>query len=256
MVGKTRPSRFSPDWREITLAVLLAAPLAVLLVAFEPIAQDPSYHVLADARSLFGIPNFGNVASNAAFLLVGVLGLHLCLTQASGGVRVSWLVLFLGITAVAAGSAYYHWNPGDATLTWDRLPMTVVVVALLSAFVAERVHPTLERIVLPVSLACGFASVAWWRYADDLRLYGWVQFAPLLAIVFLLTAYPAPRTDRVALAWAFGFYGLAKVAEHFDAAVYELTSRAISGHTLKHLLAALALFALYRMLVVRRRPGV
>jgi hypothetical protein len=156
---------------------------------------------------------------------------------------------------VAGGSAYYHWFPSDATLTWDRLPMTIVVMAAFSAFLAEHVRAGLERVVLPVSLAVGLASVAWWRYAGDLRLYGWVQFAPLLAIAFLLAAYPGRYTHRSALGWALVLYGLAKLAEHFDRAIFDWSAQAISGHTVKHLLAALALFAIYRMLKTRRRLG-
>lgn len=247
--GKTGLVR--PGWREVALLLVLAGSLVLVFAAARPLPQDPGYHVLADSRSVFGIPNFADVASNAAFLLVGLLGLYRCLTRRSGGASASWFAFFTGTAAVAAGSAYYHWAPGDATLAWDRLPMTIVVMSLFSALMAEHLRPAIERVVLPVSLTLGVTSVAWWLYADDLRLYGWVQFAPLLAIAFLLAAYPARYTHRSAIIWALAFYGLAKIAERFDQRIFELSSHAFSGHTLKHLLAALALFAVYRMVRVR-----
>jgi hypothetical protein len=53
---------------------------------------------------------------------------------------------------------------------------------------------------------------------------------------------------------AAAFYGLAKVAEALDAPIYELV-HLVSGHTLKHLLAATAVWCLLRMLQVRRAEG-
>jgi hypothetical protein len=243
----------TPGWREAALLALIGLPLAVLIVFVEPLPQDDRYHAFADARTLFGVANFGNVVSNAAFLLVGALGLRLCFSRGSGGAQRSWTVFFFGAVAVAAGSAYYHWSPADATLVWDRLPMTVVFMALFSALLAEHLRPGLERVVLPAALVVGAASVAWWRYADDLRFYAWVQFAPLAVIVFLLLAYRARYTHRAYLGYGLLAYAAAKIAEVGDGAIFEWTARAVSGHTLKHLLAALALFAVYLMLA-RRRP--
>jgi hypothetical protein len=75
-----------------------------------------------------------------------------------------------------------------------------------------------------------------------------VQFAPLIAIVFVLIAFPARYTHRGYLVWGLVFYGLAKVAEFADAAIYSATGHVISGHSLKHLLAALAPYFVYVML--------
>jgi hypothetical protein len=240
-------------WREALLLALVAAPLSVLVLAVDPIPQDSRYHALADTRPLLGIPNFADVASNIAFLLVGALGLRLCASRAIGGAALSWTVFFLGATAIAAGSAYYHWAPSDATLAWDRLPMTILFMALFSALVSEHVRPALERVLLPVSLAAGMASVAWWLYADDLRFYAWVQLAPLASVAFILLAYRGRCTHREYLAYGLFAYAVAKIAELFDTAIFRLTGEAISGHTVKHLLAALAILAVYVMLKERRR---
>jgi len=59
--------------RVAILAGLLVVSLAGLLL-MEPIPQDLDYHLFADTRWLFGIPNFNDVMSNAGFALVGALG--------------------------------------------------------------------------------------------------------------------------------------------------------------------------------------
>jgi hypothetical protein len=236
--------------RTIAFAAALIAPLAILLF-FAPIPQDPHYHVLADTRAMLGLPNFLNVASNAAFLAVGVLGIALCARMKALEARLSWTVFFAAVALVAFGSGYYHWNPTNETLAWDRLPMTVAFTALFTALVTEHFEAVPERPLLATAIAVGIASIAWWRYADDLRFYAWVQFAPFLAIAVLLAAFPGRYTGHRWLLWGFAFYAAAKVAEFADTGIFSFTAGAISGHTLKHLLAALAPLCVYQMLRVR-----
>ena len=57
------------------------------------------------------------------------------------------------------------------------------------------------------------------------------------------------------LTWAAIWYGLAKVFETFDLQVYRLLGGTLSGHTIKHVLAAFAVFAIVRQLRMRE-PGV
>jgi len=59
----------------ILISVLVASLLGLFI--FDPIPQGAAYHLFADARSMFGIPNFNDVASNAGFAIVGVIGLFL-----------------------------------------------------------------------------------------------------------------------------------------------------------------------------------
>jgi hypothetical protein len=241
--------------REIALALVLLIPLAAIMVAVPPIAQDPQYHAFADRRTIFGIPNFGNVVSNIPFVIVGVYGLGFCLRASPAGARTAWAVLFGGTLLVAFGSAYYHWAPGNATLVWDRLPMTLAFMGLFTAVVSEHAGESLERKLLVPSLVVGVASVAWWLHTDDLRLYAWVQFAPLLAIVFVLSTFPGRYTHRSYLVAGLACYAAAKVAELGDGALYAATGDAVSGHSVKHVLAALATLFVYRMLK-RRSPRI
>ena len=248
------PQQTNPDvirrWREVAFVLVVLVPLAVIM-AFPPIPQNPNYHVFADGRTVIGIPNFLDVATNIAFLVVGVAGVLLCFGKTVDGATRSWAVFFLGTALTFLGSAYYHWTPNSETLIWDRLPITIAFMGLFSGLVSEHVGLDYERAILAPALAVGIASVAWWHYTDDLRVYVWVQGAPLLAIVFVLIAFPGKYTHRSYLAYGLVSYLVAKVAELQDREIFALTAQAISGHVLKHLLAALAVFFVYLML--RRR---
>jgi hypothetical protein len=117
---------------------------------------------------------------------------------------------------------------------------------------AEHVRPELEHGMLRGAVLFGLVSVGWWRYTDDLRLYAWVQFAPLVALVYIALAFPARYSHRSYLVGGLVFYALAKVAEHWDAAIFSAAGSIVSGHSLKHLLAAVAPYCVYLMLKKRR----
>jgi hypothetical protein len=207
---------------------LLAIPLlaAVAFVIFAPaIAQDETYHSFADQRTLAGIPNFWNVISNLPFAVVGFLGLRKARDTAER-------ILFAGVLLTAFGSAGYHWAPNDARLVWDRLPMTVVFMALVSILIGR-------RFLFPL-LAFGIASILWWIATGDLRLYAVAQFGAVFVAVFAMFFSASARRLWPVLM----LYALAKLAEHFDQAIY--SALPLSGHTVKHLLAAAASYAILR----------
>jgi len=218
-------SRISDDRLMAAAAVITALAAAALFLFVPPITQDQSYHAFADGRTIFGIRNFWNVVSNLPFAVAGVVGLWK--TRGAGA-----KVLFAGVLMTCFGSAYYHLDPNDARLVWDRLPMTVVFMAFLFLVLTE----SRERRVayLALMLAAGVASVVWWRITGDLRPYAVVQFGPA---ILLVAASRNPAVRRRVLPVA-GFYVLAKFAEHYDAAIFQVLP--VSGHTLKHLAGALA----------------
>jgi hypothetical protein len=229
-----------------------------------PIPQTLAYHNFSDERSLWGIPNFGNVASNAPFALVGLLALG---TLASWvrrpvpGVQtrfelVAFAVFFAGVLLTAFGSGYYHLAPSNERLFWDRLPMTIGFMSLLAITVGERIDRRAGAWLLAPLLLAGAASVVLWLRSEqaghgDLRFYLLVQFAPLVAIPLMLWLFPARYTRTGDLLVSLGFYALAKVLEGADQRVYA-AGHIVSGHTLKHLVAALATYWLFRMLRLRR----
>jgi len=215
---------------------LMAVSLGGLLL-LPPIPQDQSYHQFADQRTVFGIPNFWNVVSNLPFLAVGAAGLRRFRDDPAT------VVFFLGVFLTGIGSSYYHWNPNDDTLFWDRLPMTLAFAAILALVVAERVSVRAGAILLWPALATGLFSLLLWRWTGDLRLYFWVQFFPALAVVLLFLLCPPKFTGANYWIIAGVLYALAKVFEFTDHAIYS-AGNSLSGHTLKHLTAAAACWAI------------
>lgn len=240
-----------------TVAVWAAAAL------FPRTPQPASYHDFADQRAWLGIPNFGDVGSNLAFAIPGVWGLiWLCSRTGKASFvgeheRWAYFAVFLGLLLTAFGSSYYHLAPDNARLVWDRLPMTIAFMGLVSAMIAERISVTRGLQLLPLLVLMGVASVLWWWHtetigAGDLRFYAAVQVYAVLAPPVLLLL--PPRYTRSAdFLMIFGFYVLAKVFETADRQIFSISAHAMSGHTLKHLTAGGAGFWILRMLKNRER---
>jgi hypothetical protein len=226
----------------------LAAISLIALLFVPPIPQPQSYHQFADQRTLLGVPHFWNVISNVGFILVGALGL-LRVRDLSG-----W-VFFLGVFLTGFSSSYYHWNPNDLGLFWDRLPMAIAFMAVLAVVLEERVDARLGRALLWPLVALGIVSLLVWLRTDDLRLYGWVQFFPCVALLLMFWLLPSKYTGTGYWYAAAGWYALAKLLEHFDAAIYSATGQIMSGHSLKHLAAACGCYAVLRALETRKPIG-
>ena len=233
--------------RVASLVAAVAGSLALAL-SLHPIPQSLAYHRFADQRAWFGIPHFMDVVSNVPFLLIGLAGVSLSARKQFQGARLEWLIFFAGVALVAFGSGYYHWSPSNDTLAWDRLPMTIAFMALLAAMIGETISPRAGYAVLVPALLVGAASVIYWQLTDDLRLYGWVQFFPLILIPLLLTLFPGRFGQWRFLAGALGCYVLSKVLEAADDAVFRATGGLVAGHALKHLSAAGACLILLVML--------
>jgi hypothetical protein len=248
-------------WRgRVLIALVVVFMLAAIGALLPPLAQPAGYYDGADQRILLGIPNFGDVISNVGFLLVGVLGLR-DLRRGRCRVdhppeRLAWTTFFFGVTLIALGSSYFHLAPDAFGLTLDRLPMALTFMALLSAVLIERVDRRAGLALLPVLIALALAAVLhwyWseWRGSGDLRAYALVQVVPIVLIPLLLLLFH-PRYDRGAdYLIALGLYGLAMLSDALDRVLFELIGL-ISGHTLKHLIAAAAAYHLLRMLLRRR----
>jgi len=243
----------------LTFSALIA--IAVLAIAvIPPLPQDPVYHVFADSRPLWGIPHFWNVVTSLPFLAAGIAGLAVCLPRpAPGGLpdlQPVYLAFFSGVALVGFGSTWYHLDPSRITLVWDRLPMVVAFMAFLCLVVGERLSAAWARRLLAPLVLAGVASVLYWHMTElrgggDLRPYLLVQYLPMLLIPAILLIH-TPRLDGDVYLWLILLtYGLAKVAEFFDAELFALLG-VLSGHSLKHLLASLAAVWLIVALVKRR----
>jgi hypothetical protein len=229
-----------PRKARILILCALAAACLIVTAFIPPVAQDPAYHDFADQRGWLGIPNFGDVAGNVFFLLSGLWGLIAALhPKTSRG----WLVFFGGVFLTGIGSAYYHLAPGNQRLVWDRLPMTIAFMSLFSLLIAERIGRKAGTFLFPFLLAAGAASVWYWNWTEslghgDLRPYAFVQFFPMLAIGLILALFPAQHGGTRYLLCTLAWYVAAKLLEHYDHAVFDLTGQIVSGHTLKHIAAA------------------
>jgi Ceramidase len=242
-----------PQWGVMGLTLLLGIAIGAL-VALPPMAQKAAYHAFHDGRALFGIPNAANVLSNIPFTVVGLLGLRFLAGSSDHAVsqplRPAYLALFVGLVLTGFGSAYYHWSPDNRTLVWDRLPMVIAFMGLFAAMIGERIELQLGRRMLAPLLALGLFSVIHWARVDDLRLYGVVQFYPVLAIPVMLWAFAPRYTHGHYVLAAIACYVIAKVLEDSDGHIFAL-GEMLSGHTLKHLAAAAGGYCLYHMLKVR-----
>ena len=238
-----------------TLFIYIALTLIILCLSLflltDPILQNPDYHILADQRDWLSIPNFANVASNLPFALIGIVGILYCL-EAPKDTLLSWMVFFIGLVLVAAGSCYYHWNPNNQSLFWDRLPMTICFMALLTALISETSPRLPEKIILAVCILLGISSVIYWQLTGDLRFYGLIQFGTLAAMPLILFFNKGQYTHRQYLLYGFLFYLFAKIQELTDSPLYTLSHHLISGHSAKHLCAAAGVYCIYLMLRKRQ----
>jgi hypothetical protein len=251
-------------WRVALLALALITVGAVT-VSLPPLPQPAAYHAFAETRILLGIPRFGDVLSNLAFVLVGLLGLAWLLRNrrwpqahfVHPSESWAYLSLFGAITLIGIGSAYYHWEPTHQRLYWDRLPMTVAFMAIFAAIIGERIGRRAGLVALPILVLLGMAGATHWllselQGAGDLRLYLLTQAVPLIGGGLLILLYRSPYTRGGDFVIAAGWYLLALAAQSLDHQIHNLTAGWISGHTLKHLLAATAIYWILRMLQRRR----
>ncbi|RVW43471.1 hypothetical protein CK203_095344 [Vitis vinifera] len=147
-----------------------------------------------------------------------------CLAKSLQGELWGWTFFFIGVAAVGIGSSYYHLKPNDARLVWDRLPPCTGCGG--------------ERLMV-IGFLMTFAHMHWSSFFLALPF-------PLMAILL-----PPMYTHSTFWLWAAGFYLLAKVEEAEDKPIYKWTHHIVSGHTLKHLCAAMVPVFLTLMLAKR-----
>jgi len=248
------------------MELLLVLTLVVAVVSFllPRIPQPLAYHLFADQRTFLGIPNFANVVSNLPFAVIGAWGLVFLLrfnseppTAHFHDQRERWpyLFVFVGLLLTAFGSSYYHLDPNNARLVWDRLPMTIAFMSMVAAVIVERISLRLGLWLLPLLLLVGLSSVLQWyasemRGVGDLRFYAAVQVYSALVLLLALL-FPQRYTRGSDLAVVVGFYALAKALEILDRPIFA-AGHVVSGHTLKHLAAAAAGYYILRMVHNRR----
>lgn len=256
--ARCHPLRQNLSRAEAGLLLGVAALLALAL--FGPMLPASAHqHTLADQRALWGIPCALDVLSNLPFAIAGLWGLVALRRVAPGMLdapsRALTNLFFAGLVCTAAGSALYHWQPQDAGLLWDRLGMVLPFAGLLGLAAASRVSARAGAAAAGTVLLAGPLAVLWWSHSGNLLPWAVVQLGGMLVVLALACL---PRRDG-ALALHLGavmaLYALAKLFEAADHAVFEATGQAVSGHSLKHVLAAAAAWPVLEALAALRHSG-
>ena len=247
----------SDDWR-YRLGLLGAVAIALFAGVRLPRADSPHYIEFADTRW----NNALNVWSNAAFLIAGIAGLIVLFRNRARLVDAAaetWplALFFAGNIATSFGSAYFHAHPDlGFRLAWDRIPMTIAFAAFLGVQLNERIRMRLgSRLTLVLLVPLGLATVLWWLYTDprDLSFYSAFQALAAAGTLFMLLFFPPLYTGDKYYFIGVALYGVAKIFELYtvDHCIFDVIS--VSGHTLKHLLAA-GTSAMIVIHVGKRRP--
>ena len=256
--ARCHPLRQNLSRAEAGLLLGMAALLALAL--FGPVLPASAHqHTLADQRALWGIPCALDVLSNLPFAIAGLWGLVALRRVAPGMLdapsRALASLFFAGLVCTAAGSALYHWQPQDAGVLWDRLGMVLPFAGLLGLAGASRVSARAGAAAAGTVLLAGPLAVLWWSHSGNLLPWAVVQLGGMLVVLALACL---PRRDG-ALALHLGavmaLYALAKLFEAADHAVFEATGQAVSGHSLKHVLAAAAAWPVLAAVAALRHSG-
>jgi len=240
-------------------ALLVATALLVLLAAWLPATGLPArYHDFADQRALAGLPHALDVLSNLPFAVMGAWGwLRLGRVPAArlgAAQRRLAALFFIGLVATTAGSAVYHLAPGPAGLCLDRAGMGLAFAGLLGLAAADRVSARAGlALAAALAVAAPGAALIDWR-AGNMTPWVVLQAGGLLALATLALRRPRPRALGFSIIGVIALYALAKLLELADAPVFALTQHAISGHTAKHLVAALAAWPVVRALQCAAAP--
>jgi len=227
----------------------LLAAISVLTAAalFAPALPAAAWHIphFVDGRSWLGVPNAGDVLSNLAFLAMAVWGSERLRARADAPVGTSWL--FVGLILTCLGSGFYHLDPDmPQRLIADRLGMSVAFAGFLGIAASERISVRAGEAVLVLMMIAGLLAA--WVARENLTPWAVVQYGGMALAVGLALTKPRPGALGVPLGGVIVFYVLAKLFELGDATVFELTGHIVSGHTLKHLAAALAAWPVIRAL--------
>lgn len=227
----------------------LMFPAAIILVAtggliiHGPVSQNLKYHEFADDRTILGLSNFWDVVSNLPFLLVGVSA-FLRSTPGWHEQLPGYRTFAVSLILLGFGSGWYHLDPDNQSLVWDRIPMAIGFMAFFTGVISRCFdQETGNKLLLPL-VGFGLLSVLYWQAspeiigADDLRPYILIQFLPFVLMPVMIVLFRNEKILRTQVAMVLGLYLLAKGLETLDTGVFD--HFLLSGHTLKHLVAALA----------------
>lgn len=259
----------SPLTRSET-SLLIALILAVAFACAGPsVAQYADYHAFADQRTLWDLPFAMDVLSNLPFALLGAWGLlRLRNWQRPLARRVGFAVqlpcdaqlplarlFFAGLLLTALCSGYYHLHPDDQGLAVDRLGMLVPFAGLMGLAAADRISARAGQWTAAAVLGLGPIAVVTWALSSNLLPWSVLQGGGMLLIVCLALHRPLIGAWGVSLLAVIAWYTLAKLLELGDHQILAWTQGLVSGHTLKHVAAAMAAWPVMAVMQNGAHPG-
>lgn len=228
---------------EFRLALGLFAILALACLG-PNMVQYAHYHEFADQRDWLGLPCALDVLSNIPFALLGAWGLlmlHRDKIAARGTAKHALATLFFGgLVLTATCSTWYHLQPNDVRLVADRLGIVVAFTGLLGMAVSDRISNRAGLVVACLSVLAGPVAVYLWVLGGNLLPWSAFQLGGMVLVLILAFCKPVEAAWNLPLLAVVGWYTLAKFLELGDGIVYWASGELVSGHTLKHLAAAMA----------------
>jgi hypothetical protein len=237
------------------ISFLTGLIILILLAIFLPsIEQNQNYHNFADQRVLFGVNNAFDTLSNLAFIIVGALGLFNFYNnqyiKISNSFSVILNLFFISIILIGLGSSFYHLSPNDFTLVFDRLAMSLVFASILAMLAYLKISSRFGLHTLAELLILAPLTVLIWKFNGNLTPYVVLQFGGIILVILTLLLTKT-RMQGPCFTSLIILYGAAKLAEFYDEKIFNLSQNLISGHTLKHLIAALAVIIFVSPLKVK-----
>lgn len=249
------------DWTPAETGLLVAFCMALAVAVLgPPMAQFEHYHAFADQRTLWGVPCALDVLSNLAFAAMGVWGLRHVPHAPAGTQRHLAVLFFVGLLVTAACSTWYHLQPQDAGLAVDRMGMVLAFAGLTGLAVADRVSARAGVATARVVVVAGLLAVGAWVVTANLLPWSVLQGGGMLLVLAMALRRPLPGAWGLPLVAVIACYAIAKVLELGDHAVFAFSHGWVSGHTLKHVVAAFSAWPLIALMhngshALRRLPA-
>ena len=166
------------------------------------------------------------------------------------------LFFFAAVALMGVGSAFYHLSPNNDRLVWDRLPIAVTFMALFAIIITEYLSRRAGVVLFVPLVLLGAATVFYWHLTEtwgrgDLRPYLLTQLYPAVAMPLILWLCPKSYTSTGTLVSAMAWYAGAKLYEFLDKDIFSF-GQVISGHTLKHIGAAVSCYLIFIWMRDRR----
>ncbi|MES2949261.1 MAG: hypothetical protein V4858_12045 [Pseudomonadota bacterium] len=231
--------------------LVIALTLAIAVACLGPaVGQYADYHAFADQRTLWGLPFAMDVLSNLPFALVGVWGLVRLRSTDAPRPRAVFVtdetqrdlarLFFAGLILTALCSTWYHLQPDDGGLTIDRMGMLAAFAGLLGLAAVDRISERAGPWTAVAVLTLGPTAVGVWTMTGNLLPWTVLQGGGMLLVVALALRKPQFGAWDIPLVEVIAWYALAKLLELGDHHILALTQGLVSGHTLKHVAAAMA----------------